>query len=183
MFVCLTGPDAGGFQPRLADSRSAGGPKCDEAAIGPTVWLHASTDSHVLNNVRWGVVLIGAAAGLFAMVLAGLVVFVVAAALGASPDDLAPLIALASALFAGQFLAGYTAGRFTTGNNPAYHGSLAALLLYGVVSTLSLAAGSPATPFTLGVFAAVALVIGLAGGVLAARPPDEDVATDESDGR
>ncbi len=83
----------------------------------------------MLSNVRWGVVFIGATAGLFAMLLAAFVVFVAAAALGASPENAAPLIALATALFAGQFLAGYTAGRFTGGLNPTFHGSLAALFL------------------------------------------------------
>ncbi len=113
------------------------------------------------------------------MLLAAFVVFVAAAALGASPENAAPLIALATALFAGQFLAGYTAGRFTGGLNPTFHGSLAALFLYGVVSTLSLAAGSPAGPVTLAVFGAVALVVGMAGGVLSARPRDEDRAVSD----
>lgn len=116
---------------------------------------------------------IGAIAGLFVMVVSGLIVFVVVALLGASQNDLAPLIALTVALFAGQFLAGYASGRFAASYSSAFHGSLASLLLYGVVATLSLAAGSPAAAFTLVVFAFVALVIGMAGGVLAGRPHDE----------
>ena len=125
-------------------------------------------------HVRWGAVVIGAAAGLFIMVVTSLVVFVAAGALGASLDDIAPLIALTVALFAGQLLAGYTSGRFASSLQPAFHGSLAALLLYGVVASLSLAAGSPASVFTLIVFAIVALVIGLAGGVLATRPQEDE---------
>jgi hypothetical protein len=115
---------------------------------------------------------IGAAAGLFLMVIVGLVVFVVAAMLGASTTDVAPLIALTVAFFAGQFLAGYTAGRFAEATVAPVHGSFAALGLYGIVGTLSLAAGSQAPAYTIVIFAAVSLVIGLSGGVLAARPGD-----------
>ena len=126
----------------------------------------------MFSQTRWGAVVIGAAAGLFLMVIVGLVVFVVAAVLGASTTDVAPLIALTVAFFSGQFLAGYTAGRFTESPQAPLHGSLAALGLYGVVGTLSLAAGSEAPSYTIVIFAAVSLIIGLSGGTLAARPRD-----------
>lgn len=128
----------------------------------------------MIRQARWGAVVIGAVAGLFIMVVIGLIVFLVAAALGASPDDFAPLVALAASLFGGQLVAGYTSGRFTVASHPAFHGSLAALLLYGIISALSLAAGSQAAFYTLIIFAVVAMVLGMAGGVLAARPRDED---------
>ncbi len=128
----------------------------------------------MIRQARWGAIVIGAVAGLFIMVVIGLVVFLAAAALGASADDLAPLFALAVALFAGQLAAGYTSGRFTAATNPAFHGSLAGLVLYGIISALSLAAGSQPALYTLVMFAAVAMVLGMAGGVLGARPRDEE---------
>lgn len=135
----------------------------------------------MLTSVRWGTILIGVASGLFAMVVAGLVVFVFVILAGAGSDDLGGLIALTVALFAGQFFAGYVAGRLNSSRGHAFHGSLAGLGLYGVVATLGLAQGSPAAALTLFFFAMVAMVIGMAGGVLAARPRDDDDDTGAGD--
>lgn len=69
--------------------------------------------------------------------------------------------------FGAQFLAGFAGARLSP-TDPALNGGLAALLLYVVAAGIAIAAGrDPGVP-TLAFSAAVALVMGSAGGVLAA---------------
>ena len=129
----------------------------------------------MLAKARWGVVLMGAVSGLFVMVVATLLLFLGIGLLGvAEMSDTAQFMVTSFALFFAQLVAGYVAGRLSSADQPAFHGSLGALALYGILAVLSLAAGSPAGSVTLVIFAAVALVIGYAGGVLGGRPRDDD---------
>jgi hypothetical protein len=105
-------------------------------------------------------VLIGAAAGLLATVLAGLVASMAAGAFGAE-DPFSLGIVLGGVL--GLFVAGFTAARFVFDHWPL-NGSLAALLTAVVVGTDALLRGSGAAPLTLAGYALLATLLGTTGG-------------------
>lgn len=113
-------------------------------------------------TISWGAVALGAMTGLGA----ALAVFLVLGITGVLNEDNAAIPA-AFLQFLGQFGAGYLAGRFA-GRDGAIHGSLSAIAIYLVGSTLALAAAPDTVgAATLLVFAVVAAVLGSAGGLLA----------------
>lgn len=124
-------------------------------------------DGILLARTHWGAVLLGAVSGLFVMVVAGLLLLLVVQLIGVDVSDTGQFGVLAFALFLGQFLAGYVGGRLTSADQPGFHGSMAGMALYAIVSILSLAAGSSAGALSLITFGIVASVIGYAGGTLA----------------
>ena len=76
-------------------------------------------------------------------------------------------VPLAFLQFLAQFGAGYLAGRFA-GRDATTHGSLAAIAIYLIGSTLTLAAAPDTVgTLTLLLFAIIAAVLGTAGGLLA----------------
>ncbi len=107
--------------------------------------------------------LVGAAAGLGITAALALALFVA----GLRPDGTGASAAFIFAQFSGQVAAGYVGGRF---GRPleAYHGSQAALLLFAVTTALTMIAGGAPGPLTILLSGIVALVLGSAGGVLAA---------------
>ena len=131
-------------------------------------------DTAVLKKARWGVVLMGAVSGLFTLVLASLLVFLIVDVLRLTDlSDTGQFMVITFALFVSQLIAGYVSGRLASADQPAFHGSLGGMALYSIFAILSLAAGSPAPIFTLVLFALVAAIIGYAGGALAARPKED----------
>ena len=117
-------------------------------------------------QVNWGAVAVGGLAGLVAgAVLAGILV-----ALGlAGTDTFGGQSVLMTVAFFAQVLAGFVAARFGGRHrSPALHGALAAPGLFGVIAAVSIAAGSEPSVATLAFGAIVAVVLGMAGGVLAA---------------
>jgi putative membrane protein (TIGR04086 family) len=112
--------------------------------------------------IVWGAVALGAMTGLGL----ALALFLLLGATGVLTEDNAavPLVFLQ---FLAQSGAGYLAGRFA-GRDGVLHGSLAAIALYLVGSTLTLAAAPDEIGVaTLILFAVVAAVVGSAGGLLA----------------
>ena len=123
----------------------------------------------VLSRTRWSAVVFGAAAGLGATAVIALVLFVA----GLRPSTDAEGAAFIFTQFLGQLLAGTVAGRLAPPQE-IYHGSQAGLMLFGVTTALTLAAGGSPSVATIFFGAVVALVIGAAGGVLGmmTRPPE-----------
>lgn len=118
-----------------------------------------------MTKVNWGGVLIGAAAGLGIVAALAIVLFT----LGIRPGDSnAEDAAFILVQFFGQLSAGFVGGRFG-GAAEAYHGSLAALAMFGATALISSAGGSSPGPVLLLTSGVVALVLGSAGGVLGAR--------------
>ncbi len=129
-----------------------------------------------MSRTRWGVVFVGAAAGLGLTAVGALLLF----AAGLRPDRSAEGAAFIFVQFLGQLAAGVVGGRL--GHPLAlYHGSQAALLLFAVSMAVTLAAGGdPGVP-TIVFSAVVAVVIGGAGGVLGGmrrRPPGREARGD-----
>lgn len=115
---------------------------------------------------------LGAVAGLISMVFAGLIglaVLWLGARAGIDTGDTITWAVLAVALFGGEHVAGYVAGRLVPAFFARMHGAVAALTVYAVVASFSLVAGSPASPLTLGAFALVAAIIGHVGGAFGGR--------------
>ena len=108
----------------------------------------------------------GAVSGLFVMVLASLLLFIVVQLVGFDVTDSGTFTVLAFALFFGQLVSGYVGGRLTSADQPGFHGSMSGMALYAIFSMLALAAGSDAGPLPLIVFAITAAMIGYAGGTL-----------------
>ncbi|MDE0708876.1 MAG: hypothetical protein OXH89_00420 [bacterium] len=120
---------------------------------------------------------LGAVAGLLSMVFAGLIglaVLWLGARAGIDTGDTITWAVLAVALFGGEHVAGYVAGRLVPPFFARMHGAVAALTVYAVVATFSLVAGSPAGPLTLGGFALVAAVIGHVAGAVGGRHGPSD---------
>ncbi len=120
---------------------------------------------------------LGAVAGLLSMVFAGLIglaVLWLGAQAGIDTGDTVTWAVLAVALFGGEHVAGYVAGRLVPPFFARMHGAVAALTVYAVVATFSLVAGSPAGPLTLGGFALVAAVIGHFAGAVGSRHGPSD---------
>ncbi len=120
---------------------------------------------------------LGAVAGLLSMVFAGLIglaVLWLGAQAGIDTGDTVTWAVLAVALFGGEHVAGYVAGRLVPPFFARMHGAVAALTVYAVVATFSLVAGSPAGPLTLGGFALVAAVIGHVAGAVGGRHGPSD---------
>ena len=116
---------------------------------------------------------LGAVAGLLSMVFAGLIglaVLWVGARFGIDTGETITWAVLAVALFGGEHVAGYVAGRLVPPFFARMHGALAALAVYAVVASFSLVAGSPAGPLTLAGFALVATIIGHFAGAFGGRP-------------
>ena len=112
-------------------------------------------------SFNWGAVALGAMTGLGA----ALVAFVILGITGIV-DSSNAAIPVAFLQFLAQLLAGYVAARLA-GRDAVIHGSFAALLLYLVGSTITLAAAPDAVGLvTLALFAVVAAVVGAAGGLL-----------------
>jgi putative membrane protein (TIGR04086 family) len=117
----------------------------------------------------------GAVTGLFVLVVASLLLFLVVNLLGFSDlDDTGQFIVLSFALFLAQFVAGYVSGRLASADQPSFHGSLGGLAFFGIFSILSLGRGSAAGALSLALFGLVALVLGYAGGTLGGRPRGND---------
>jgi putative membrane protein (TIGR04086 family) len=111
--------------------------------------------------INWGTVLLGAMAGLGL----ALALFLVLGITGVIDADNAA-IPLAFLQFLAQFAAGYLAGRLA-GRDGVLHGSLAAIAVYLVGSTLALAAAPDSVgSVSVILFAVVAAVVGSAGGLL-----------------
>jgi hypothetical protein len=120
---------------------------------------------------------LGAVAGLLSMVFAGLVglaILWLGARAGIDSGDTITWAVLAVALFGGEFVAGYVAGRLVPPFFARMHGAVAALAVYAVVASFSLVAGSPASPLTLAGFALVAAIIGHLAGALGGRSQPDD---------
>ena len=120
---------------------------------------------------------LGAVAGLLSMVFAGLIglaVLWLGARAGIDTGDTITWAVLAVALFGGEHVAGYVAGRLVPPFFARMHGAVAALTVYAVVATFSLVAGSPAGPLTLGGFALVAAIIGHVAGAFGGRHGPND---------
>jgi hypothetical protein len=122
-------------------------------------------------SLNWGAVALGAVAGLGSAMVAGLPLLLTGLADTETFGGQAVLILLG---FVAQFLAGWVAATFAGRVHPL-HGALAALAAFAAVSALSLAAGADPGVASLGFGAAVAAVLGSAGGVLVQardRPAD-----------
>ncbi|MDE0137373.1 MAG: hypothetical protein OXM57_04690 [bacterium] len=120
---------------------------------------------------------LGAVAGLLSMVFAGLIglaVLWLGDRAGIETGDTITWVILAVALFGGEHVAGYVAGRLVPPFFARMHGAVAALTVYAVVASFSLVAGSPAGPLTLAGFALVAAVIGHVAGAFGGRPRPTD---------
>ena len=113
-------------------------------------------------SLNWGAVALGAIAGLGVAMAAGLPLLAAGVADTETFAGQAVLILLG---FGAQFLAGWVSARFAGRVHPL-HGALAALAAFTVVSALSLATGADPGVGSLAFGAAVALVLGSAGGVL-----------------
>ena len=120
-------------------------------------------------RLSWGAIAIGGIAGIITAVA-----FALPVSLLAGTDGFTALALLILAGFLGQLVAGYVGGRYAgpaahaTEGLPAAHGGLAALLAYLVTAAISIAAGQEPPITTLLFSGVVALVLGSAGGVLAA---------------
>ena len=115
---------------------------------------------------------LGAVAGLLSMVFAGLIglgILWLGARAGIDSGDTVTWVVLALALFGGEHVAGYVAGRLVPPFFARMHGAVAALAVYAVVAAFSLLAGSPAGPLTLAGFALVAAIIGHFAGAWGGR--------------
>ena len=115
---------------------------------------------------------LGAVAGLLSMVFAGLIglgILWLGARAGIDSADTVTWVVLALALFGGEHVAGYVAGRLVPPFFARMHGAVAALAVYAVVASFSLVAGSPAGPLTLAGFALVAAIIGHVAGAFGGR--------------
>lgn len=116
-----------------------------------------------MSRTPWGAVVVGAVAGLGLTAASAIVLFVA----GLRTDTTGGAAAFVFAQFLGQLCAGYVGGRFGRPLEP-HIGAQAALALFAVATALSVAAGGAPGIATLLLGGAVALVIGAAGGVLAA---------------
>ena len=115
---------------------------------------------------------LGAVAGLLSMVFAGLIglgILWLGGRVGIDSGDTVTWVVLALALFGGEHVAGYVAGRLVPPFFARMHGAVAALAVYAVVASFSLVAGSPAGPLTLAGFALVAAIIGHVAGAFGGR--------------
>ena len=109
-------------------------------------------------RVYWGPVLAGVVAGFVIGSVTGLIIS------GIVPDGAGQQVLLVLLSFLIELGAGFVAGRFSP-DSQALNGSQSALLLYLVASVIALTNG--ANLFVLVIGAALALVIGTMGGVLA----------------
>ena len=122
-------------------------------------------------GIGWGAVTLGAVAGLLTMAMIGLAASAslwLAGRAGLRVEG-AGTWSVLLALVAGEVVAGYVGGRLGIPSVGGLHGSLAALGLYTVVTSMSLIAGSPAGVPTLVVFAILSMAIGYGAGALGAR--------------
>ena len=109
-------------------------------------------------RLYWGPVLAGVVSGFVLGSVLGLVIS------GFLPDGSGQQIVLVLLSFVIELGAGFVAGRFSP-DSEALNGSQSALLLYLVASVIALTEG--ANLFVLIIGAALALIIGTLGGVLA----------------
>jgi hypothetical protein len=114
--------------------------------------------------VRLGAVVVGGLAGVAAASVPALAVLLIG---GGSVETPRAQILLLLIGFGGQFLAGFVAGSLA-GRLQAVHGGLAAAAGFGALAAMALAAGSDPGWASLVFSVVVALVIGGAGGVIAA---------------
>ncbi len=113
-------------------------------------------------SLNWGAVALGGIAGIGAAVLLAIPVLVISGS-----DGFAGQALLILAGFGGQTAAGYIGGRFAGADHPV-HGGLAGLLAYLVTAAIAIATGQHPAVATLAFSGLVALLLGSAGGVLAA---------------
>ena len=118
---------------------------------------------------NWGAVTVGGLSGLAGGAVASVPLVVLGVADTDSAGGQAVLILVG---LAAQLLAGFVAGRLA-GRAEPINGGMAALSLFLVVALISLAAGADPPLATLAFSGAVALVLGSAGGVLAAARRSE----------
>lgn len=112
----------------------------------------------MLRTLNWMGILFGAGAG----ILGGLALFVIAAAIGG------PTALLAAVQVASFVIAGFVAGRLSLTNRiPA--GSLAALVLYFALATVSVSSGAEVPGVAIMLFGLIAVGAGSIGGWLAER--------------
>ena len=115
-------------------------------------------------SFNWGAVAVGAMTGLGVALMAFLILGVTGIV-----DSANAAVPVAFLQFVAQLIAGYVAARFA-GHDAIIHGSFAALLLYLVGSTITLAAAPDAVGLIpLALFALVSAVVGAAGGLLGDR--------------
>lgn len=122
-------------------------------------------------GIGWAAVALGAVAGLLAMAMIALAASgsLWLAGRAGLPVEGGGAWGVLLALVAGEVVAGYVAGRLGRPSVGGLHGSLAALGLYTVVTSMSLIAGSPAGVPTLVVFATLSMAIGYGAGALGVR--------------
>jgi hypothetical protein len=109
-------------------------------------------------RLYWGPILAGVVSGFILGSVLGLVIS------GLVPDGSGRQIVLVLLSFVIELAAGFVAGRFSL-DSEALNGSQSALLLYLVASIIALTNGANLVVLIIG--AALALVIGTLGGVLA----------------
>lgn len=119
----------------------------------------------MLASVRWGVVVLAAAAGALATTVLAFAFWLVLALAGL--DD-APLAGLTAAVVIGLGVAGALAGRLAPFFH-RFHGALAGLALAALVLVVARLGGSPApTPQVL-LLAGLGILLGGTGGILGGR--------------
>ena len=115
---------------------------------------------------NWGAVVLGGVAGLATGAILAIPLLAVGIAGTGTFGGQAALLLIG---FIAQVVAGFVAGRFAGfDHGPGTHGGVAAIALYAVIASISIAGGGDPGVGTLTFGAVVALILGTAGGVLAA---------------
>ena len=123
-------------------------------------------------RTNWGAIVIG---GLTGLVLGAVLAAILIAVGIGDTSTFGGQSALLLVTFLTQVVAGFVAARFAGfDHGPAQHGGMAAIALYGVVAAIAVAAGTEPSIGSLVFGAIVAVVLGTAGGVLAAALTDRN---------
>jgi len=121
-------------------------------------------------RLYWGPILAGVVFGFVVGSVLGLVIS------GVLPDSSGRQAVLVLLSFVVELGAGFIAARFSA-DSQALNGSQSALLLYLVASVIALTNGANLIVLVIG--AALALIIGTVGGVLAIAAASDPAASDE----